>query len=42
MRKLGQIDSNTQLGLAVKGSSYIVFMPVQPNGKFCPSDQNKD
>lgn len=29
------------LGLAVKGSPYIVYMPVQPNGKFCPSDQKK-
>lgn len=27
--------------LAVKGSFYTVFMPLQPRGGFCPSDQMK-
>ena len=35
-------NQSAVLGLAEKGSSYIVFMPVQSNGKFCPSDQKKD
>lgn len=30
------------LGLAVKGSPYIVYMPVQPNGKFCPKWPKED